>query len=112
MDRYYEAEAGSTEVEEEEERDLENSSSTASRRDGPRLSIRSNVHDRAGPRDCRVNFLQKMINRYEMLVDIGIVLCRSLLDFSFIVENDFSGGNPENRASLGATLMQRKLAIG
>ena len=76
MDRYYEAEAGSTEVaeeeeeekegeEEEEERELENSSSSASRRDGPRLSIRSNVHDRAGPRDCRVNLIQKMINRCE-----------------------------------------------
>ncbi|KAK1136939.1 hypothetical protein K0M31_001471 [Melipona bicolor] len=30
----------------------------------------------------------------------------------FITESDFSGGNPENRASSGATLMQRKLAIG
>ncbi|KOX78068.1 hypothetical protein WN51_05956 [Melipona quadrifasciata] len=27
-------------------------------------------------------------------------------------ESDFSGGNPENRTSSGATLMQRKLAIG
>ncbi|KOX79456.1 hypothetical protein WN51_02721 [Melipona quadrifasciata] len=29
----------------------------------------------------------------------------------FITESDFSGDNPENRASSGATLMQRKLAI-
>ncbi|KOX76127.1 hypothetical protein WN51_11843 [Melipona quadrifasciata] len=32
--------------------------------------------------------------------------------FHSIAESDFSGGNPENRASSGATLMQRKLAIG
>ncbi|KOX68888.1 hypothetical protein WN51_06286 [Melipona quadrifasciata] len=32
--------------------------------------------------------------------------------FIFITENDFSGDNPENWASSGATLMQRKLAIG
>ncbi|KOX68629.1 hypothetical protein WN51_04115 [Melipona quadrifasciata] len=30
----------------------------------------------------------------------------------FIIESDFSGGNSENRTSSGATLMQRKLAIG
>ncbi|KAK1123632.1 hypothetical protein K0M31_008331 [Melipona bicolor] len=30
----------------------------------------------------------------------------------FITESDFSGSNSENRASSGATLMQRKLAIG
>ncbi|KAK1135194.1 hypothetical protein K0M31_007965 [Melipona bicolor] len=33
-------------------------------------------------------------------------------DCFFITESDFSGDNPENRASSGATLMQRKLAIG
>ncbi|KOX73834.1 hypothetical protein WN51_13912 [Melipona quadrifasciata] len=31
---------------------------------------------------------------------------------NIITENDLSGGKPENRASSGATLMQRKLAIG
>ncbi|KOX78007.1 hypothetical protein WN51_05895 [Melipona quadrifasciata] len=32
--------------------------------------------------------------------------------FFFIIESDFSGGNPGNLVSSGATLMQRKLAIG
>ncbi|KOX69292.1 hypothetical protein WN51_04329 [Melipona quadrifasciata] len=44
--------------------------------------------------------------------ELANVACQFVISSFFITESDFIGGNPGNRASSGATPMQRKLAIG